>query len=124
MRLLLAGVDPQFSPLLALTLQTWGHTVVEASIAKDAMAAASDQQLQVAICDLSALDPCGPVLMQALRGGFGMGGVAMTFRGDFLSPEGYGKAGFQDMLVKPMSPTDLLRGVREAFTQWQRTRDV
>lgn len=115
MRILVVDDDYVNRKLPAVVLGRVGHAVVEAATGTDALAIAAREPIDVVLLDLTMPDMSGYEVCRELRarpGGDALRIIAYTAYGmDGLGGR-LGDSGFDALLLKPVTPADILAAIR------------
>jgi signal transduction histidine kinase len=112
LRVLVVEDHADTAAVLSKLLTARGHAVRTAVTAADALSLASRHTFDVIVSDLGLPDATGYVLMEQIKGRYGIKGIAMSGYGmeeDIRKSE---QAGFSDHIVKPVSITQLEQSIR------------
>ncbi|MBT0960831.1 response regulator [Denitromonas iodatirespirans] len=115
MRILIVDDDYVNRKLPAVVLGRVGHVVIEAANGTDALAIAARETVDVVLLDLTMPDMSGYEVCRQLRaraGGDALRIVAYTAYGMDSVNEPLQASGFDALLLKPVTPADILAAIR------------
>ena len=119
LRILLVEDHDDTRQTLARLIQNWGHSVETAATAGEALQAAAAHRFDLVISDLGLPDAHGNELMQRLRHGSDIRGIAVSGFGTEDDVERSLQAGFDVHLAKPIGAQRLKAAIAEiAATQF------
>jgi two-component system, chemotaxis family, CheB/CheR fusion protein len=119
-RVLVVDDDRAVADSTALLLELNGHPVCVAYSGEGAIEQASGFEPQIVLLDIGLRGMDGyqtAARLRQLPGGRALRLVAVTGYGDRLTQQRCREAGFDDHLVKPVAPAELIALLREAVAQ-------
>jgi PAS domain S-box-containing protein len=118
-RVLVIEDNADAAETLRLLLELWGHTVQWAADGPSALARVAQWPPHIVLCDIGLPGQTGYELVQPLKRALAAAGaadatvVALTGYGEARDRARALEAGFDGLLVKPLSPEDLQRFLQE-----------
>ncbi len=112
LRLLVVEDHEATIQVLSRLLTSSGHQVTQARTMAEAIAAAATSSFDLVISDLGLPDGSGTELMEKLKAGYGLRGIALSGYGMDEDISRSHAAGFTTHLTKPVDYTQLLRALQ------------
>jgi two-component system, cell cycle response regulator len=126
--ILVVDDEPRVRHLLQTVLERADYRVIAAAKAEDALAAASGQDVALAIVDINLTDSSGFQLCRRLRDEHGIEIILITGAGQTYSYEDAFRSGAIDFIVKPLNTRELVlrseRAVQFRYIREARDRSM
>lgn len=111
--ILVADDDAATREILAMFLETGGHTVLSASTGSDAWQLAVEHVPDLIVLDARMPGLSGAEVAQRVRGEPSLAGCSLMALSGHDESEGEGRELFDRYFTKPVSPVDLLAATQE-----------
>lgn len=113
LRILVADDHEDTLSVMSRLLTRAGYEVHTARNIAEARALAAKTRCDLLISDLGLPDGCGEDLMQELKSQYGLRGLAVSGFASAPDREGACRAGFHDLLAKPIQFDELLKAIED-----------